>query len=140
ELGDIAAGSLAFALDPNRIYLNLVDRFPKGAVAFSDRPALKGKIARELEGLSYAGRPVIRRVFDAEEIYSGPLVPLGPDLIVLAEPGFDLKGSVKKEDVFGRTNLEGMHTWDNAFFWADRTVGDDLRISQLSALILNHFS
>jgi predicted AlkP superfamily phosphohydrolase/phosphomutase len=139
ELADIAPGSLAFALDPNRIYINLADRFPKGAIPASERPALKEKISRELGGLRYGGRPVIRRVFDAEKIYSGPLVPLGPDLVVLAEPGFDLKGSVKKRDVFGRTNLEGMHTWDDAFFWAERNVGDDLKINQLSALILSHF-
>jgi predicted AlkP superfamily phosphohydrolase/phosphomutase len=140
ELGDIAAGSAAFALDPNRIYINVAERFPKGAIAASDRPALKEEIARELKELTYEGRPVIRRVFDAEKTYSGPLVSLGPDLLVLAEPGFDLKGSVKKKDVFGRTNLEGMHTWDDAFFWADRNIGADLRIGQLSAHILSRFS
>ena len=140
ELGDIAAGSVAFALDPNRIYINLADRFPKGAVAAADRPALKEKISRELKELTFEGRPVIRRVFDAEKTYSGPLVSSGPDLLVLAEPGFDLKGSVKKKDVFGRTNLEGMHTWDDAFFWADRNIGADLRISQLSDHILSRFS
>jgi len=140
ELGDIAAGSVAFALDPNRVYINLADRFPKGAVAAADRPALKEKISRELKELTFEGRPVIRRVFDAEKTYSGPLVSSGPDLLVLAEPGFDLKGSVKKKDVFGRTNLEGMHTWDDAFFWADRNIGADLRISQLSAHILSRFS
>jgi predicted AlkP superfamily phosphohydrolase/phosphomutase len=139
EVGDIAPGSAAFALDPNRIYLNLVDRFPKGVVAAADRPALKQKIARELRELTFEGRPVIRQVFDAEKVYSGPLVSSGPDLLVLAEPGFDLKGSVKRKTVFGRTNLEGMHTWDDAFFWADRKVGDDLRINQLSAHILSTF-
>jgi predicted AlkP superfamily phosphohydrolase/phosphomutase len=139
EVGDIAPGSRAFALDPNRIYLNLVDRFPRGAVAPSDRAALKQKIARELSELTFEGRRIIRGVFDAAEFYSGPYVPSGPDLLVLSEPGFDIKGSVKKKAVFGRTNLEGMHTWDDAFFWADRKVADDLRISQLSAHILSCF-
>ncbi len=139
ELGDIAPGSVAFALDPNRIYVNLGDRFPKGAVAAADRQALKEKIARELKELTFEGRPIIRRVFDAEKTYSGPLVPSGPDLLVLSEPGFDLKGSVKKKDVFGRTNLEGMHTWDDAFLWTDRSLGDDLRISQLYTPILSQF-
>jgi predicted AlkP superfamily phosphohydrolase/phosphomutase len=139
ELGDIAAGSVAFALDPNRIYLNLADRFPKGAVAEADRQALKDKISGGLKELTFEGRPVIRHVFDAAETYSGPFVPSGPDLLVLAEPGFDIKGSVKKKDVFGRTNLEGMHTWDDAFLWADRSLGDDLRISQLCAPILSQF-
>ncbi len=139
ELGDIAAGSVAFALDPNRIYLNLEDRFPKGSVAPAARPAIKEKIARELKEVTFENRPVIRHVFDAAEIYSGPLVASGPDLLVVSEPGFDLKGSVKKKSVFGRTDLEGMHTWDDAFFWASRKVGEDLKISQISAHILSYF-
>ncbi len=139
ELGDIADGSVAFALDPNRIYLNIKDRFPKGAVAPAARPAIKEKIARQLKDLTFEGRPVIRHVFDAEKIYSGPFIASGPDLLVVSEPGFDLKGSVKKKAVFGRTDLEGMHTWDDAFFWANRKVGDDLKISQISAHILSHF-
>ena len=32
----------------------------------------------------------------------GPSSPQGPDLIVLGENGFDMKGSVKKKEVFGR--------------------------------------
>ncbi len=139
ELEDIAPGSAAFALDPSRIYIHVEGRFPMGGVSAADRPALKEKIARELEALTFEGRRVVRRVFDAEEIYSGSYVAAGPDLVVLSEPGFDLKGSIKKKEVFGRTNLEGMHTWDEAFFWAERKVGDDLRIGQLSRTILSHF-
>ena len=31
------------------------------------------------------------------------------------QPGFDLKGSVKQREIFGRTpGLQGMHTWDDA--------------------------
>lgn len=139
ELRDIAPGSTAFALDPNRIYIHVENRFPKGAVTAAERPEIKKKIAGELQALTFEGRPVVRRVFDAAEVYSGPFVSAGPDLLVLAEPGFDLKGSVKRKEVFGRTNLEGMHTWDDAFFWADRMVGDDLKIGQLSTVILSHF-
>ena len=88
-----------------------------------------------LTRLEHEGRKVVRRVFRASEIYSGPLVARGPDLVVLSEPGFDLKGSVKKKEVFGRTNLEGMHTWDDAFFWSNRPAGEDLAIRDLSGII-----
>jgi predicted AlkP superfamily phosphohydrolase/phosphomutase len=138
-LEDIAEGSRAFALDPNRVYLNLRGRFPKGTVERSDRETLKAEIARKMEGLEFEGRRVIRRVFDANSIYSGPLLASGPDLLVLSEPGFDLKGSVKKREVFGRTDLEGMHTWDDAFFWAEEKTGDDLKISQVSDIILSNY-
>lgn len=136
---DIAEGSVAFALDPNRIYLHFKDRFPKGTVEEGDRETLKSEISYKLEGLEYEGRRVVRRVFDARSVYSGPFVASGPDLLVLSEPGFDLKGSVKKRVIFGRTNLEGMHTWDDAFFWSERKAGDDLKISQISTIILSNY-
>jgi predicted AlkP superfamily phosphohydrolase/phosphomutase len=138
-LEDIAEGSVAFALDPNRLYLHLKGRFPKGAVDEGDREALKAEIKHKLEGLEFEGRRVIRHVFEADSVYSGPFVASGPDLLVLSEPGFDLKGSVKKRDIFGRTDLEGMHTWDDAFFWAERKVGDELKISQISSVIMSNY-
>ena len=139
-LDEMSDGSTAFALDPNRIYLNLKDRFPRGIVASSERNALRREISQKLQNLEYEGRKVIRKVFEAEDIYSGPLVSEGPDLVVLAQPGFDLKGSVKKKEVFGRTSLQGMHTWDDAFFLANRSYGDDLAISGLAKIIRQIYS
>jgi predicted AlkP superfamily phosphohydrolase/phosphomutase len=136
----VAAGTRAFALDPNRIYLNLKGRFPRGAVAESERAALRTEIAERLKALEYEGRRVVREVFLVEDIYSGPQTPKGPDLLVLAEPGFDMKGSVKKTDVFGRTSLQGMHTWDDAFFWAAEDRGQDLAIEDIAAIIMENYS
>jgi predicted AlkP superfamily phosphohydrolase/phosphomutase len=138
----MTAESAAFALDPSRIYLNLQDRFPKGSVSETERRALKKEIAKKLERLESGGKKVIRRVLDAEEVYSGPLVSRGPDLLVISEPGFDLKGSVKKKEIFGQTSLQGMHTWDDAFYWACRPAGEGLAIHDLASLILEeyHFS
>jgi predicted AlkP superfamily phosphohydrolase/phosphomutase len=138
-LETIAEGSLAFALDPDRIYLNSRGRFPKGGVEDAGRKALKTEIARKLETLEFQGRKVIRQVFDADAVYTGPCSASGPDLLVLSEPGFDLKGSVKKKDVFGRTELEGMHTWDDAFFWSEEKTGGDLMIRHLFARILSRY-
>lgn len=139
ELGEIDSSSKAFAMDPNRIYINLKDRYPKGSVDESDRQALKREIADKIQGLKHDGQPIIREVFDTEEIYSGPLVPSGPDLIVLSEYGYDIKGSVKKKEIFGRSNLQGMHTWDDAFFWSAKEESQDLKISDLSRIIMENF-
>jgi predicted AlkP superfamily phosphohydrolase/phosphomutase len=139
-LESMAQGSLAFALDPNRIYLNLQGRFPKGAVEAGRRETLKAEIAQKLAALQYEGRPVIRQVFEASRVYSGPHSSAGPDLLVLSEPGFDLKGSVKKKNIFGRTDLEGMHTWDDAFFWSAEKAADDLKINQVSRFILSRYT
>jgi len=138
-LGDLHGRTRAFALDPNRIYLNLKNRFPKGSVERSARRALKEEIAGKLEKLEYQGRRVVRKVFFAEDVYSGPLAAKGPDLIVVGEPGFDMKGSVRKKEIFGRTGLQGMHTWDDAFFWSVDDHGDDLSIADVAPIILKNF-
>ncbi len=139
-LEDISSKTVAFALDPNRIYLNLKEKFPKGSVRKSGQRSLKKELASGLRELEFNGKKVVREVFDAEEIYSGPLVSRGPDLLVLGEPGFDMKGSVKKKEIFGRTSLQGMHTWDDAFFLAKEECGQDLSISDLAKIIMENFS
>lgn len=139
-LEDISPKSVAFALDPGRIYLNIRDKFPQGSVKAGEAKAVKEEIARRLGALEFEGQKVIRKVFNARDIYSGPFVSKGPDMIVLSEPGFDLKGSVKKKEIFGRTpGLQGMHTWDNAFFLAKNDFGPDLKISNLSKIIMDRF-
>jgi predicted AlkP superfamily phosphohydrolase/phosphomutase len=139
SLSDISPTTRAFAMDPNRIYLNVKEKFPQGCVEKSEKDSLKEEIRKKLEGMEFSGKKVVKRVFDAQEIYSGPFVPQGPDLIVLSEPGFDMKGSVKKKEIFGRTSLQGMHTWDDAFFWSQTEHGEDLTISDLAAIILGNF-
>ena len=139
-LEDIAPESRAFALDPNRIYLNLRGKFPKGSVEPSAAKSLRAEIQAKLERLEFEGRNVVRKVFAAEDVYSGPLAAKGPDLLAVSEYGFDFKGSAKKKDVFTRTNLQGMHTWDDAFFWAPEDHGNNLSISDLAPVILENFS
>ncbi len=139
-LEDVTARTRAFALDPNRIYLNLKGRFPKGSVERADRRELREEIAAKLRTLEHEGRKVVRRVFTAEEVYSGPLRSKGPDMIVLGEDGFDMKGSVRKKEIFGRTSLQGMHTWDDAFVWSVEGLGEDPAIQDAAKVILKNFS
>jgi predicted AlkP superfamily phosphohydrolase/phosphomutase len=139
-LEDLSPKTVAFALDPSRIYLNYKERYPRGSVAHSEAKAIKEEIARNLEKLEFEGKKVVRKVFNAKDIYSGPLVSKGPDLVVLAERGFDMKGSVKKKEIFGRTpGLQGMHTWDDAFFLAKNDFGAELSISDVAKIIMDRF-
>jgi predicted AlkP superfamily phosphohydrolase/phosphomutase len=131
--------SQAFAMDPSRIYLHSSDKYPGGNVSAAQKVDLKQELKTKLQDLAFEGEPVVQEVFDTEDIYSGPLVSSGPDLVVLGRPGFDMKGSVKKKQTFGRTNLQGMHTYDDAFFWASQDFGSGLRISGLAEIILRHF-
>jgi len=136
KLREISPSALAFALDPNRIYIHSKGKYPNGRVDDSERQQIKDDIKKDLEKLRYADKKVVRKVFDTKEIYSGPHVDHGPDLIVLSEKGFDMKGSVKKKEIFGRTSLEGMHTWDDAFFWSEQKQDKVLEISDLAEIFM----
>ena len=139
SLNDITPESRAFALDPNRIYLNLKDKFPRGCVQPADKAGLKNEIQTKLSHWELHGEKIVQEVFDIDKIYTGPQVLRGPDLIALGVPGFDMKGTIKKKELFGRTVLQGMHSWDNAFFWANRDVISDPKISDLAKIILGNF-
>jgi len=91
---------VAFALDPNRIYLNLENKFPGGLVSRSQKKEIKAEIAQKLLQLEYNGQKVIRQVFKAEEIYKGKYSSLGPDLLAVSYPGFDLKGFTQEKRDF----------------------------------------
>src|SRR3990172_271844 len=124
----ISGESKAFVLDPSRIYINLKGKYPKGFVKKSDAQGLKEEIKAKLEDLKFDGERVIKKIFERDEIYSGPFAEQGPDLVALSNPGFDLKGSVAKKEIFGRTKISGMHTWDDAFFWSAEKTNDNLNI------------
>jgi predicted AlkP superfamily phosphohydrolase/phosphomutase len=139
-LEDISPKAVAFALDPNRIYLHYRERYPNGQVKLSEAKPIKEQIIHKLKKLEYEGRKVVREVFAAKDIYSGPLVGKGPDLVVLSEPGFDLKGSIKKKEIFGRTpGLQGMHTYDDAFFLSKNDFGDSLAIHDTAKIIMDRY-
>lgn len=115
---DIGAGSKAFAMDPSRVYINLKDKYPLGAVASAHYENVRQEIKEGLLALTYEdGNKVAKKVFLKEELYHGPYVEQAPDLVVLSHHGYDLKGKVKTDVVFGRSNLVGMHTQDDAFFF-----------------------
>lgn len=136
SLEDIAESSKAFVIDPGRIYLNHKGRFPKGSVDEASARSIVDEIKAGLSELQYEGKPVIERVFERDEVYSGPETSKGPDLIPVGNHGFDLKGTIKEADLFGRTNLTGMHTWDEAFFWSLKEAPEDLDITQLAGIIM----
>ncbi|HQF98901.1 MAG TPA: hypothetical protein PLX98_10945, partial [Candidatus Aminicenantes bacterium] len=137
---DVSAKTRAFALDPNRIYFHHAKRFPNGTIRAAEAKILREEIARKLEKLEFEGKKVVRKVINTKEIYSGPYASAGPDLIVLSEPGFDMKGSIKRKEIFGRTpGLQGMHTWDDAFFLAKNDFGPDLQISDVAKIIMDRF-
>ncbi len=129
--------SSAFCIDPGRIIINRKGNFPRGSVVEADLPYFVEEIRGKLEELEYDGKPVMRKVFAREEVYHGPLASEGPDLVALSHHGFDLKGSLSAESVFGRSNLTGMHTWDDAFVLTGSELEKPVFIWDLAKVILS---
>lgn len=125
----IGPGTRAFALDPGRIYLHTRDRFARGTLTQSEAGQLATELSRALSGLTWQGRRVVRHIFRGRELYRGPMAHLAPDLVLVPEHGFDLKGKFGRVDVFGHFGRQGMHTADDVFFYdsmgsAARTPAD----------------
>ncbi len=132
---DINPDSVAFALDPARIYIHRKDKYPRGTVSAEEVPELAAEIREKLLSLCYHDKKVLEDVKTREQAYSGPETEKGPDLVAVGNHGFDLKGSPQAEEVFQRTDLTGMHTWDDAFFWSIEQQEEDLNITQLADIV-----
>jgi predicted AlkP superfamily phosphohydrolase/phosphomutase len=123
---DIGLGSTAFALDPSRIYVNLKDKYPLGVVDYSDYNRVRRELKDGPEALTFDNvNHVVRNVYFKEELYNGPYLKQAPDLVVISAYGYDLKGKINSPEVFDRTDLEGMHTQDDAFFF--NTTGKECK-------------
>ena len=107
----------------------------------------KEKVREELKKVLFdlkdaQGAPVIRMIFTREEIYRGPFVKEGPDLVCLPNPGFDLKGNLRKKEVFTTDVFRGMHTWEDAVLVAPSmlTVDPSLNIEHPARMLIDYFS
>jgi predicted AlkP superfamily phosphohydrolase/phosphomutase len=130
----------AFCMDPGRIYINLKKRFPSGAV-LPGKPceALGQELAERLGELSFEAdgglaKPALRRVYRKEELYHGPFLASAPDLILLANPGNNLRGATGRSGVFDSQGpFKGMHTQQDAFLLCDRPAAPQEELHILDA-------
>lgn len=115
---DIREGTRVFNLDPARIYINVRGKYPKGCVNNgSEYNALRHEIKEKLLGFKADGQNAIKQVFYKEDIFNGPQYEFAPDMVILPNYGFDLKGALNKPSVTGRSIFTGMHTQDDALFF-----------------------
>jgi len=132
------ARSRVYSLIPGRIYVNVRGREPEGIVPPEDYNQVREEVAADvLELRAPNGDKVIRRVFRREEVYwpEGASAPapdiqveellrtdtafgLAADLIAIPFDGYDLKMGLAQSEVFVKTELEGMHTYDDALILA----------------------
>ncbi|MEV1156000.1 alkaline phosphatase family protein [Micromonospora chokoriensis] len=132
SLREITESTIAFALDPGRIYLNRRWRFPRGrdiAAETADEIAcrlLALRIAPDgTIGEGGPGRPLVAEVLRGPEIYSGPYSDLAPDLVAMPAPDVQIRGTWATDELVLSAPFTGTHTKDDATFWCrgDRGTG-----------------
>jgi predicted AlkP superfamily phosphohydrolase/phosphomutase len=141
---DLDPATKVFVLDPGRIYVHRRGRFPLGTVGDAEAADLLATVRDGLLGLRDPspgapadGRPVAR-VFTRDELYHGPALESAPDLVIHFNDGYDPKGALGRSEVFGRSALTGMHTYDDSLFVVSRpgVPTDGLDIVDLAPTLL----
>ncbi len=125
-------GTKAYGLGINGLYINLKGREPKGVVQpGSERDSLVKEITEKLLEVRdpKTGEQIIRRVYKAEEIYTGSALQEAPDLII----GYSRGYRVSWESVLGM--FSDMLFTDNTDKWS----GDHAMAAELvpGVLIVN---
>ncbi len=121
SLEDMTPASLAYSLDPGRIFLNVRGREPNGRVEPGrEYERVRDEIADAALTMvdPASGEAIVNRVYRREELYSGPFATAGADLVLATNEGFDPKGSFGKQSlVFKGPTLVGMHTTPDALLY-----------------------
>jgi predicted AlkP superfamily phosphohydrolase/phosphomutase len=134
----IHSRSAAFALDPGRIYLHTRRRFARGSLSDEEAARLLPRLREQLRALRWMDAPVFSDVASAEELYSGPMLPIAPDLVCVPHSGFDLKAKFNRPSVFGHFGRSGAHTREGGIFY-DSEGGRPTRLRDAGRLVLEHF-
>lgn len=142
-LQDVSPTSIAYNLDPGRIFLNVKGREPEGRVTpGAEYERLRREIAEAAQSMAdpVTGEPMVERVYLREELYHGPYAELAPDLVLEMRPGYDAKGPFGKPGLtFKGTSLVGMHTTPDALLYIGglRSLNRRPYIADLAPTILD---
>jgi predicted AlkP superfamily phosphohydrolase/phosphomutase len=138
---NITSGTKAFAMDPGRIYINLEGKYPRGGVKSQERQQVTDEVARLFDALMVEGRKVIKNIYRRDDVYRGPCSQDGPDLVLMANHGFNLKGAMAAPRLVGQGPFTGMHRHDNAFLISNNKsaladMGEDACVIDAGRLIM----
>lgn len=140
-IDDIHPDSQAFAMDPTRIYINTLERFGNLHMPLTRALETRARLKSDLEklklsdlGISFAETPlqtdekVFCEVKLREEVYTGRVSDLAPDLVVIPQKGFDVKATINATGMSANDIFTGMHAHDDAFL----LIGDPDMASRIT--------
>ena len=135
KLENINTTTKAFVLDPARIYLNMQYKYPNGRVLADEKESLLQQLENLFSNFEVDGKKVIKHIFKKESAYTGPYTDNGPDMILVGEKGFNLKGALAFPEITGKGPFSGKHTYEDAFFLSNKKdVSNDLKQNDFSVI------
>lgn len=138
-LKGITSDTKAFCLDPSRIYIHLDERYSRGKIRQSDYSKLVEELKEKLSEIIFEGQKVVKEIYLKQEIFHGDYVDGGPDIYLLPNYGFDLKGAVNRDSIFGTTHFKGMHTYDDAHLFVSIPIEcNDMTIEDVAGIIVKY--
>jgi len=140
NLKDIDQETRAFALDPARIYINMEGKYPHGGVSPEQRESVIAELNEIFADLQIDGKSVIKHIYRKEELFQGPFVEQAPDLVLVANKGFNLKANIKAKQPYGKDLFTGKHSQPDAFLLvkggeAREDVPDNPRVSDVVGIM-----
>ena len=134
KLVNINSTAKAFALDPARIYINQKGKYSAGGIEADDKGACLKELENLFGSLQIDGRKVIKHIYRKQDIYAGPYLEDSPDLVLIAEKGFNLKGAMNIQELASKGPFTGKHTYEDAFLLlSDKGTATSLN-NQLSVI------
>lgn len=128
---DLDEKTRAFALDPGRIYLNIKQKYPRGAVAAEDYRSVVDDIFSYFQDLELDGKRIMKNIHRKEDIYEGPYMNMAPDLVLMSERGYNLKANLNAADAIEESRFKGKHTYDDAFILINKKTERDFTSKDL---------
>lgn len=121
SIADMGSESVAYSLDPGRIFLNVKGREPHGIIApGAEYERMRRDLAERIMNMAdpATGEPMVERVYTREELYHGPHAAAGADLVLAMRDGYDPKGPLGKPKLtYKGASLVGMHTTPDALLY-----------------------
>ncbi len=129
--------SIAYSLDPGRIFINLTGRERDGRVEPGrEYERVREELIAAAESLTLPDHgtrvhPVLK-AYRREELYRGPYLEQAADIILAPADGYDPKGAFYKEVLVHKdAMMVGMHTYDDAFLYVGGASLEDGPVSIL---------
>ena len=135
----ISEKTVAFALDPGRIYLHKNGIFSRGKVNKQDYRKVINDLISLLKEVEFKGQKVFDKIYLGEELYPGSKFISTPDIVAIAKKGFDLKAKFDRDSVFGHYGRFGSHYREDVLYYDSKLSGNVKRVRDIGLEILRHF-